>query len=75
MGARYSILSPNLGGLCLSLGGFAGRGFIQVGAFAGCQPWAGPFWLTVAAVPSAGASKGEFSVLAASTDPEVFFCK
>ena len=58
VGARYFIFSPDLGGFCLSLGGFTGRGFIQVGAFMGCPPGAGPLGLGVAVAPSLGAVEG-----------------
>ena len=47
VGARCFILSSNLSGFCLSLGGFAGHSFIQVGAFVGYPPWVDPFWLAV----------------------------
>ena len=58
MGARCFIFSPNLGGFCLSLSGFTGRGFIQIGAFMGCPPGAGRVGLAVAVALSLGAVEG-----------------
>ena len=73
VGTRCFIFSPNLGGFCFSLGGFARRGFVQVGAFVGCLPGTGPVGLTVAVDSSAGAVECRFSMPAASSDPEVLF--
>ena len=73
VGARCFNFSPNLGGFCLSLGGFAGRGFIQIGAFVGYPPGAGPVRSAVAVAPSAGAVKCRFSMPTPSLDLEVLF--
>ena len=72
-GARCFIFSPNLGGFYFSLGGFVGRGFIQIGAFVGCPPGAGPVGLVVAVAPSAGAVECGFLMHMASSDLEVVF--
>ena len=72
-GARCFIFSPNLGAFCFSLGVSFGRGFIQIGAFIGCPPVAGPVGLAVAVAPSAGSVEGRFSMLMGSTDSEVVF--
>ena len=49
------------------------RSFIQIGAFVGCLPGAGPVRLAVAVAPSAGAVECGFSMLMTSSDPEVVF--
>ena len=56
-------------------GWLSGRGFIQIGASVGCPPGAGPVWMAVTAAPSVGAVKCGFSMLLASADPEVLFCR